>query len=150
MEGVKTYQQKLNQLFAEAKVKRDISHLKDETGAAASWDSKVWVFTQEGQTLRFYFIRNTHPGVLTPAYIQAQPAFAEPICNLLMLYTLDVITKKIAIKTMYCRYQSARNFIVPMRMLSDLTPDASLTHCESLASHDVGRLKPFIDWVNDK
>ncbi|WP_146492960.1 hypothetical protein [Vibrio cyclitrophicus] len=150
MEGIKTYQQKLNQLIAETKVKRDIGHLKDEIGAVASWDSKVWVFTKGGQTVNFYFITNTHPGVLTSAYIQAQPTFAKPICDLLMLYILDVFTKKIAIKTMYGRYLSARNLIAPMGMLSDLTPDVSLTYSKSLTSPDLGQLTPFIDWINNK
>ncbi|HFK4418696.1 TPA: hypothetical protein ACGTRQ_003817 [Vibrio parahaemolyticus] len=149
MASFNTYQQKLNQLVIEAKERIDILGFKDETGAFAHWDSRVWDYTKEGQVLRFYFIRNTRPGTLTSAYIQSQPLLTQVISDILKLYVLEVITKNIAPKTMYGRYQNTRRFLMSMNSLSDLTPDALFMHCETINKPEIGTLKLFVNWLND-
>ncbi|MFV0486419.1 MAG: hypothetical protein ACK5NL_04420 [Vibrio fluvialis] len=149
MKTFKTFQQKLAQLVADAKEDIERHYFKNETGAFACWNSRVWVYTKEGQTFRFYFIKNTRPGTLTPAYIQSQPRLAQFAGDLLKLYILEVMTKKIAIKTMYYRYQNTRHFLISMEALSDLTPDAVFMHDKTISDSASGMLKMFISWLNE-
>ncbi|MBW3139631.1 hypothetical protein KUV56_08905 [Ferrimonas balearica] len=110
MPKINTDRQCIEALIDDTKANYSISHMKDEYGNVATWDSKAWAFT-DGQynTANFYFYKAEEQHSLSRAR-KSEP-LPPPLKGLLMAYALEVSRLAATRNVKQARHRAAKQLI---------------------------------------
>lgn len=149
MNGINTFQDRLEALIAHAKANTSISHMTDEEGNPASWDSKVWVYTNDNhQTANLLFTSESKSGAKLSFYKKAEP-LPSPLREVVMLFALQVIGKDIDNKGKRNRVAIAREILASVNDIENLSHQRLKTLCKDKSTTFKQWVNDFINFLND-
>jgi len=142
MIGINAFEDHLNALIARAKANTSLSHMTDEEGNLASWDSKIWVYTNEHhQSANLLFTVEAKQGGVLSSYKHIA-ALPSPLREVIMLYALRVIAKDTGVVNKQVCVSIARNILARVNDIENL-------NYQQLKEYAKGKTKPHIAIAND-
>jgi hypothetical protein len=153
MDGINTFSEHLSVVIEDAKKKHFIGHLKNENGDTATWESKAWVYSEKGKSLKIAFVKNYGRGSTVKA-INKHPAkylaFPSPIREVLMLYSLRIINQQnIALEVRKNRFNEAKKFAQSVEDLEGITDRHVNQYAKALAKSTQSHLNSFLAFLNE-
>ncbi|MBY6017879.1 hypothetical protein KUW04_08825 [Halomonas denitrificans] len=150
MPKINTVLQNIEELIADTKAKHSISHMKDENGGVATWESKVWRFTDNRyNTFNFYFCKVK--GNISLLRAKTCEPLKSPLREVLMLYALDVSRMALAPDTIKQRVRAARHLVQACGSLDTMLCQQKREDAmRAEPDQKVKTVNIFLAWLNNK
>jgi hypothetical protein len=149
MSGINAFEDHLKALIEHAKANKSINHMTDENKDPASWDSKLWIYTNDNlQSANLLFTAETHTGATLAFYKKATP-LASPMREVGMLFALHIIGKDIGIASKRQYVAIARGILASVNCIEDLSHQLPNMQIKKKTAPYIKITNYFISFLND-